>query len=297
MRGNTEPYLNSWFDVDTIILNPKVPWTVFLPPTRFPNIHFIASKNWDGFNSGVFFLRVHEWSVKMLADAQALPSLRPEIAIKWADQGAMYESFSRPQFRDAVVFQPMHWYNEFQLQQNMVKDRPNVHPGDMLIHFAGLMQDKRELMGPWLDKVENLAGQWAVPLENTTYIGDVEEYWDTYGKAKDMLHRANKTLSSSSLSGAGLMPAVVKASEDLQSMLWNAAEDIDGVRSHTEFLEDTLQQAIYQMSAADERLGEAAAQAPNSEAGTPELRHSRPGFSRLEPFVTESSDSTEEGAE
>ena len=201
----------------------------------------------------------------MLADAQALPSLRPEITIKWVDQGAMLESFSRPQFRDAVVFQPMHWYNEFQLQQSLVKDRPNVHRGDMLIHFAGLMKDKRELMGPWLDQVEVMADRWAVPLENTTYLRDVNDYWIIYGQAKDMLNRANNTLSSR-LSNADSRQPVVKASKNLQDILWKAAEDLDGMRSHTEFLADTLQQAIRQESAANDQLRVEMDQAPNSKA-------------------------------
>ena len=245
--------LCSWFDADTIILNPQVPWTVFLPPAQFDSkIHLVAARNWDGFNSGVFFLRVHEWSVKMLADAQALPSLRPEIPLRWADQSALLESFSRPQFRDAVLFQPMRWYNAFQLQQRrgiMVKDRPNVHPGDLLIHFAGLMKDKRRLMGPWLDRVENVKERWAVPLENTTYLSDVEEYWDVYGQARDVLDRANETLALK-LSDGESMQLVVKAAGELQSTLWEAADDMQGVRNHTRFLADTLQQALSQGSLA-----------------------------------------------
>lgn len=176
----------------------------------------------------------------MLADAQALPSLRPEIPIRWADQTAMLESFSRPQFRDGVVFQPLHWYNEFQLQENREKHKPNVHPGDLLIHFAGLEGDKGELMGPWLYGVENMADQWSVPLENTSYPMDVREFWDIYGQAKDNLDRAKKALSSES-SNADSRQSMVQASETLQNMLWNATDDLDGMRSHTAILADTLQ--------------------------------------------------------
>ena len=217
----------------------------------------------------------------MLADAQALPSLRPEIEIKWADQSAMLESFSRPQFREAVVFQPLHWYNEFQLQQNMVKNKPNVHPGDMLIHFAGLMKDKRKFMGPWLDKVENMVDQWTVPLENTTYLTDVKKYWDTYGQATDVLDRANQTLSLR-LSDPQLRQTVLKAFEDLQNVVWKAAEDIDGMRSHTEFLTDTLQQAIGQEMAAKGQLRAEAAQAQSSKAEVPEPGGSTTKMSKVE---------------
>ena len=238
---NADAYSNSWFDVDTILLNPKVPWTIFLPPSRFPNIHLLAAKNWDGFNSGVFFLRVHEWSVKMLADAQALPSLRPEIPIKWADQSAMLESFSRPQFRDGVVFQPLHWYNEFQLQQNQMTDHPNVHPGDMMIHFAGLKK-KRTLMGSWLDKLENTPEQWAVPLENTTYPEAVTAFWDTYGRAKDVLDTANDTLSSG-LGDAAIRVPVLRAYESLQTQTWESPDDLEAMRRFTESLAHSLRLA------------------------------------------------------
>lgn len=294
------PFSNSWFDADTIILNPKVPWTTFLPPTKFPNVHFIGSKNWDGFNSGVFFLRVHEWSVKMLADAQAIPSLRPEIPIMWTDQSAMLESFSRPQFRESVVYQPLHWFNELQLQkveQTMVKDKPNVHPGDMLIHFAGMMKDKREFMGPWLDEVENMADRWAVPLENTTYLRDVKEYWYTYGRAREALDRANNTLSLelTQLSHITLRQPVAKAVENLQNMVWNSADDIDGMQSHTEFLADTLQTAISQLSAAEDQLKAEKVKAASSKAGKLESGDSETKMSKATSFEGGVAGSTNRG--
>ena len=236
---NASANRNSWFDADTILLNPKVPWTAFLPPAKFSNIHFLASKTWDGFNSGVFFMRVHEWSVRMLADAQALPTWKPEMSLVWPDQQAMSESFSRPELRDAVVFQPLHWWNEFQLQENMVRDKPNIHPGDLLIHFAGLVVDKAEYMGPWLDKVENMSDEWAVPLENTSYLSNIKEYWDTYGRAKDMLEHANKTLSSESVD-INSMQHVVNASQVLQEMLWKDTQDVYGIQNHTELLADAF---------------------------------------------------------
>ena len=118
-------------------------------------------------------------------------------------------------------------------------------------------------MGPWLDQVEVMADQWAVPLENTTYLRDVNEYWSIYGQAKDMLNRANDTLSSRPRNADSRQP-VVKASKNLQDMLWKAAEDLNGVRSHTEFLADTLQQAIRQKSATDDQLRVEMDQGPSS---------------------------------
>ena len=150
----------------------------------------------------------------------------------------MLESFSRPQYRDGVVFQPLHWYNEFQIQQNQTTDNPNVHPGDMMIHFAGIIK-KRNLMGSWLDKVENTPEQWAVPLENTTYLEDVREFWDIYGQAKDILNSANNTLSSC-LDDVEVRVPVERAYESLQTKTWEYADDLKSMQSLAESLADAL---------------------------------------------------------
>ena len=73
-------YPRSWVDADTIILNPNIQWESFLPPGEdFSDIHLIGAKDWNGWNCGVFFVRVNAWSVEMLRDVAALPSLRPEV--------------------------------------------------------------------------------------------------------------------------------------------------------------------------------------------------------------------------
>ena len=236
LLGGTNACCNSWFDADTVLLNPKVPWTAFLPPTKFPNIHYLATRDWNGFNAGVFLIRVHEWSVKMLADAQALPSLRPDITFSFEDQGAMYESFSRPEFRDSVVFQPRQWWNEY-LELN--NDR-SVHPGDLLIHFAGL-GGKDGFMGPWLDRIEHTASKWAVPLENTSYLGEIKKYWDTYGRATEVLERVNNELSPDTTNrSAYSMKPIKEASEKLRERLWKEADDCDSIQKETESLADYL---------------------------------------------------------
>ena len=94
-------------------------------------------------------------------------------------------------------------------------------------------------MRSWLDEVETIADHWAVLLEDTIYLKDVKEYQDTYGQAKDILDHAAHTLSLK-LTGLEVRQPVVKAFEDLQDMVWKAAEDFDGMRSHTAFQADTL---------------------------------------------------------
>ena len=83
-----------------------------------------------------------------------------------------------------------------------------------------------------------MADQWSVPLENRSYLMDVRDFWDIDGQAKDMLDRADKALSLES-SNADSMQPVVQASETLPNMLWNATDDLDGLRPA--LLADTLQ--------------------------------------------------------
>lgn len=53
-----------------------------------------------------------------------------------------------------------------------------------------------------------------------------------YGQANGILDRTNSTLSLS-LNDSEFRQPVVKAFENLQNMTWKAAEDLEGIRSHT----------------------------------------------------------------
>ena len=170
----------------------------------------------------------------MLADAQALPSWRPEIKYGWEDQGATAVSYSRPEFRDGVTFQPLHWWNELR-----VRDPQNMHPGDFMLHFAGLGPEKTQFMSPWLDRVENEASEWTVPLENTSYLTNIKEYWHTYGPARDVLGHA-KSLMSSETSTVEEKYNIGNASEELQDIMWKYSEDYESIRNHTDMLIDVL---------------------------------------------------------
>jgi hypothetical protein len=72
---------SSWFDADTIVMNPYTPLEIFLPPDAKPessNIHLLMASNWDGLNSGAFALRVHPWTVSLLSAVLAYPVYRSE---------------------------------------------------------------------------------------------------------------------------------------------------------------------------------------------------------------------------
>lgn len=237
-------YFCSWFDIDTVIINPSIPWTLLLPPAAYPDVHFIANRDWNGFNSGVFFVRVHEWSVKMLNLALALPLLEPGEYLGFADQSAMLEIFSRPDFQNNVVYQPIRWYNEFQLSEHHeIKNYTDIPKGDMLLHFAGMAGEKLELMGVWLDMVEIKPDKWALPLEKTSYVQNVTEYWENYSKGGRAIEKVNEEMNWG-LEDQEKVFAVENARSRLRETLWRFTDSYDRIQEGITALGDALSKAL-----------------------------------------------------
>ena len=182
---------HSWYDADTLILNPNIQWEVFLPPTDneiFSDIKFLATKDVSGFNAGVFFCRVDEWVIDALTDAYALPRLYPEVDIAGnIEQNAMKWIFSQEQNKKHVVYQPRLWYNWF---STMIRPDKDVK-GDMLIHFSGINHDyegqmKKGVMNAWFSKLTDPAA-WTVPLEKTRYPKEISAFWKNLRAARVLL--------------------------------------------------------------------------------------------------------------
>ena len=180
-----------WFDADTIILNQNIPWEAFLPPSdRFPEINFLGNKDWNGYNCGVFFLRVNEWSVNFLTEASALPLLRPEIKLGVRapnyEQDAMVWVLNKEGYKEHVVYQPREWYNPF---NEWVHHQLEHERGDLLIHFAG-QPEKHAAMGKWLDKLDQSPEELQVPVSNLTIKADIAHFWTRLNNAKVILDKA-----------------------------------------------------------------------------------------------------------
>ena len=172
-----------WFDADTIILNTAVPWTLFLPPSDFDEIHILATRDFNGFNAGMAMFRVHQWSVQMLSEALALRQLRPDVHIEFYDQGALRWVMEKEGYEEHVIYQPHDWWNSFGLA------REPYDTDAFTLHFAGVdccgqPESKGTVMGRWLDIVENEPQEYAVELEKTKIPKEVKEYWALLKKAK-----------------------------------------------------------------------------------------------------------------
>ena len=100
-----------------MILNPSVPWSLFLPPknhTSNPTINYVGTHEGNptkgSMNAGVFIIRVAPWSVKLLNAASSYPDLLPDDPVgSNKEQEALRRTLLLPQFRPHAVFQPKHW--------------------------------------------------------------------------------------------------------------------------------------------------------------------------------------------
>ncbi|KAG9951481.1 glycosyltransferase family 34 protein, partial [Aureobasidium melanogenum] len=205
-----------WVDADSIILNPNIPADIFLPPREFSHINIVAARDIQGLNTGVFFVRVHPWTISMFVDGMAFPLCNPKIELgNDADQAAMARTVEKSSggpdgygFKRGIVYLPRKLFNSYELPGYMRDGRKDVlrnftgfvsphafegQKGDFLVHLPGLFGDREPLMSDWLDMVENRQEDWAVPLEETSYLKDTQAFWKLYGEAvatiKEALNR------------------------------------------------------------------------------------------------------------
>lgn len=162
-----------WFDADTMILNRRIPLETFLPPPEMSHVHLIVTKDWNGLNNGVFYLRVSQWNIEMLAAALAYRTYRPNDELPWTEQSAMANLLDESDFVDGAVFVPARWFNAYPAGD------PEYHVvrGDMTLHFAGV-GDKGKAMQEWLYKLADNRTSWELELAATNLTQEVAQFWD-----------------------------------------------------------------------------------------------------------------------
>ncbi|KAG8534394.1 uncharacterized protein KY384_001239 [Bacidia gigantensis] len=180
-----------WTDADTIHLNNLIPWTIFLPPNEgmFHDINMLVSRDWIGFNAGVFLIRVCEWSITLISDAIALPRLRPEVDLPFKEQDALRYMFDQPENKKHRIYQPRHWFNVYDEYYEGYGEK--VMRGSVSVHFPGMGGARPDAMGRWLDKIEHRPEEINIPLQNTTYPEEIEAYWSRLRSAAEMLQRSD----------------------------------------------------------------------------------------------------------
>lgn len=178
-----------WFQPDVVVLNPQIPLEVFLPQEpAFDDVHLLATHD-DAreLDNGVFFLRVNEWSARMLLEVLSMPSDTPGLQESGRkDRFALSEVIRGASYRDNVFYQPRNWYNAYAFSANTSEYRH----GDMQLHFHGLGGDKWSGLSNTLNLLSSTPADFSVPLRKTTYRAEIDAYWERMQMARRVLKKA-----------------------------------------------------------------------------------------------------------
>ncbi|KAF3403107.1 hypothetical protein DPV78_004287 [Talaromyces pinophilus] len=187
-----------WVDADSIIINPAIPADIFLPPPDLSEIHFVASKDQNGLNTGIVFFHVHPWTVSMLVETLGHPLYLPEIDLgRSADQEAMARIMKKttggPEgqgYAAGMAYLPRPWINTYEWHHAYEGEK-----GNMLVHFPGLEDDRWPHMANWLDIVEKTPLEWEMPLKESGYDELTREFWAKFRAARDLANSVQEDIS------------------------------------------------------------------------------------------------------
>jgi hypothetical protein len=233
------PYLSQplafprWVDADSIIINPTVPVEIFLPPHDFANVHVLATKDQNGLNTGIFFVRVHEWSIKMIAKALPYPIFHSDVDLgNSPDLVAMALVFNETEFSPHVLYQPRVWYNTYQFEQGYEGKK-----GDLLVHFPGLEQDRWKRMSDWLDKVEGPKAQdREAAFAHTRYPVQIDKFWTQVWECRNVLV---------------VVRQIINATDHVPGNLKIAVEHLSHVLSYETDQIETMRLAVQEVEASN----------------------------------------------
>lgn len=206
-------------DADSIILNHSIPPELFLPPEDIDDIHVVATKDHNGLNTGIMFLRVHSWTVNMLIESIANPLFYPEIDLgRLADQTSMAQVLEKETggpdgtgYKSHCVYMPRILFNAYEFSHGF----EGVH-GTFLVHFPGLENERWEHMSRWLDIMEGEGREeWQLSIVETNYAAMVYLLWDNVREAKRELKTVERKKGT----------PMDKAARELELALWEEAHN------------------------------------------------------------------------
>lgn len=180
-----------WIDRDAIILDPCRPLSSFIPPNTpdFEHINLVINRDFIGFNAGLFFFKVNDWSVRLLTTVLAFRYYRPNEQLNLAEQTAMEIVLYEAPWQGQYVQVPQYWFNSYPHGIEgpgyyETKDTPkNVEShralkGDFVIHFAGHTEKSKEMLS-WLDMNDKME-VWKQGDVKRNITREIEQYWESY---------------------------------------------------------------------------------------------------------------------
>jgi hypothetical protein len=154
-----------WVDNDVILANPNIELNAFIPPTTDKDIHFIGADDFNGLNLGVFFLRVHPWSLNLLIRSLSYSYYNPNKLLSFWDQSSVNNVLTEFEERKHYIIVPQTWFNSYINKKNS---------GDFLIHLAGKAY-KDEEAKKFRDQVKSI--HWQKYKTNEEMRSEVISYY------------------------------------------------------------------------------------------------------------------------
>jgi len=158
-------------------MNEEIPLEIFEPPSDFDHINWIAGKDWNGLNAGVFLLRVCPWSLDLLMRTMTYKHYHPDEEYVFEEQSILARLTEKDQdFKKQSIYVPKGWINAYFYSLQEVK------PGLLLSHFPH--PDYKWHIYEWLkvldtdrsEKTEKKTYNKAV--QDTDYPKEIKAFWN-----------------------------------------------------------------------------------------------------------------------
>jgi len=128
-----------WVDTDIIILNPNLKLETFLPNEKMNKVHIIAADDYirhtknRGLNSGVLFIRVHEWSLNIFMRTISYYYFKTTRIIELQDQPALNNVLIESNEPEHYIIVPAEWFNT-----------RDINKGIFLLHLMAYPSQKNK---------------------------------------------------------------------------------------------------------------------------------------------------------
>jgi len=162
-----------YVDNDTFIINPNIKIEAYLPSDEMSKTHFIIADDYlkgggyDGFNSGVFLIEIHEWSLDFLMRSITYPYYKPDKKLIYIDQQVLNNVALENEEDDHYVIVPCSWFNG--------------HYSDFICHLIG--GHKEQKWNNFNEKLNNVTSHPEIFSKTNEQIR--KEVLEYYAKPKD----------------------------------------------------------------------------------------------------------------
>lgn len=199
-----------------MVTNGQIPLEIFEPPPDYRHIHFLASKDTNGLNAGVFMMRVCPWSLDLLTNVMTYRHYHANETYRFAEQTVLRRLLDHDdRFTNHSIYVPRKWFNTY-------LHIDDVEPGAFLGHFPGDVIYLKWLMFKWLRIVDIDPSKYSRPVDDTFYDAEIRTFWAAKRRADDVLRGFDRDFRR------GGDPVAIAATHESSTML---AHDFDRRRN------------------------------------------------------------------